>query len=121
MVAYLKQWSLSVSFRSASLRHRIVEVCNFLRDDAGARFNYLSDLTCVHYPDRADAPFEIVYNLYSIARNERVRLKVRLAEGASVDSVTSVWPAANWMEREVYDLFGVTFKIIRICDESFAA
>ncbi len=88
----------------------IVEVCNYLRDDADARFNYLSDLTCVHYPMRSEAPLEIVYNLYSISRNERVRLKVSLAEGASVDSVTEVWPAANWMEREVYDLFGVTFK-----------
>ena len=53
---------------------------------------------------------EVVYNLYSISRNERVRLKVGIAEGASVDSVTGVWPAANWMEREVYDLFGVNFR-----------
>ena len=89
---------------------RIVEVCSFLRDDEDARFNYLSDLTCVHYPLRSEAPLEIVYNLYSISRNERVRLKVSLAEGASIDSVTEVWPAANWMEREVYDLFGVTFR-----------
>ncbi len=88
----------------------IVEVCNFLRDHADTKFNYLSDLTCVHYPMRADAPLEIVYNLYSIARNERVRLKVAIAEGASVNSVTDVWPTANWMEREVYDLFGVTFR-----------
>jgi NADH-quinone oxidoreductase subunit C len=88
----------------------IVEVCNFLRDDADARFNYLSDLTCVHYPMAPERPLEVVYNLYSISRNERVRLKVSLAEGASVDSVTNVWPAANWMEREVYDLFGVSFK-----------
>ena len=88
----------------------IVAVCEFLRDDAEARFNYLSDLTCVHYPMRADAPLEMVYNLYSISRNERVRLKVSLAEGASVDSVTGVWPTANWMEREVFDLFGVGFN-----------
>lgn len=88
----------------------IVEVCKFLRDDAEALFNYLSDLTCVHYPLRQDAPLEVVYNLYSISRNERVRLQVSLAEGASVDSVTGVWPTANWMEREVFDLFGVTFR-----------
>ncbi|MBA2704310.1 MAG: NADH-quinone oxidoreductase subunit C [Blastocatellia bacterium] len=87
----------------------IVEVCAFLRDDQEARFNYLSDLTCVHYPMRAEAPLEVVYNLFSIPRNERVRLKVPIAEGASIDSVTGVWPSANWMEREVYDLFGVTF------------
>jgi NADH-quinone oxidoreductase subunit C len=89
---------------------RIVEVCNFLRDDPGAAFNYLSDLTCVHYPMRAEAPLEVVYNLYSIIRNERVRLKVSITETSGVDSVTGVWPTANWMEREVYDLFGVNFK-----------
>ncbi len=89
---------------------RIVEICNFLRDDAEARFNYLSDLTCVHYPMQASQPLEVVYNLYSIFRNERVRLKASIAEGASIDSVTEVWPTANWMEREVYDLFGVTFR-----------
>lgn len=89
---------------------RIVEVCNFLRDDAGTKFNYLSDLTCVHYPMGPERPLEVVYNLYSIFRNERVRLKVAIAEGASVDSVSEIWPSANWMEREVYDLFGVTFR-----------
>lgn len=89
---------------------RIVAVCTFLRDDADTKFNYLSDLTCVHYPLGPERPLEIVYNLYSISRNERVRLKVAIAEGASVDSVTDVWPSANWMEREVYDLFGVNFS-----------
>jgi NADH-quinone oxidoreductase subunit C len=89
---------------------RIVEVCKFLRDDAAEKFNYLSDLTCVHYPLGPGRPLEVVYNLFSIARNERVRLKAGLAESESIDSVTDVWPAANWMEREVYDLFGVTFK-----------
>jgi NADH-quinone oxidoreductase subunit C len=86
---------------------RIVEVCEFLKGDRETSFNYLSDLTCVHYPDRRDAPFEIVYNLFSIEANERVRLKVRT--NGSVDSVTGVWPAANWLEREVFDLFGVRF------------
>jgi NADH-quinone oxidoreductase subunit C len=86
---------------------RIVEICDFLHSDAEASFNYLSDLTCVHYPDRRDVPFEIVYNLFSIEANERVRLKVRTRD--SVDSVTGVWPAANWLEREVFDLFGVRF------------
>ena len=89
---------------------RIVAVCTFLRDDGDTKFNYLSDLTCVHYPLGPERPLEIVYNLYSISRNERVRLKVAIAEGASVDSVTDVWPSANWMEREVYDLFGVNFS-----------
>ena len=87
---------------------RVVEICNFLKDDSASSFNYLSDLTCVHYPDRRQTPFEIVYNLFSIENNERVRLKAATKE--SIESVTSVWPAANWLEREVFDLFGVTFK-----------
>ena len=86
---------------------RIVEICQFLTSDSDTSFNYLSDLTCVHWP-RTPAPFEIVYNLFSIGANERVRLKVRTQ--ASVDSVTGVWPAANWLEREVFDLFGVRFN-----------
>lgn len=90
-------------------RDRIVEVCDFLRQDEDTPFNYLSDLTCVHYPDRGDAPFEVVYNLLSISTNERVRLKVGTSEDAGVDSVTGVWPSANWLEREVFDLFGIRF------------
>jgi NADH-quinone oxidoreductase subunit C len=98
---FIGQLSLTIGSES------IVEVCTFLKSEAGGGFDYLSDLTCVHFPDRTEAPFEVVYNLFSIGTNERVRLKVRTSE--TVDSVTSVWPAANWMEREVFDLFGVGF------------
>src|SRR5947209_1590869 len=91
-------------------RTRILEVCDFLKRDRESRFDFLSDLTCVHFPDRAEAPFDVVYNLYSISANERVRLKVATDEEAGVESVTSVWPTANWMEREVFDLFGVPFR-----------
>jgi len=88
---------------------RVVEVCEFLKRDAESPFDYLSDLTCVHFPENADAPFEVVYNLYSISANVRVRLKAATTDAAGVESVTGVWPAANWLEREVYDLFGVQF------------
>ena len=88
---------------------RVVEVCDALKQEADTPFNYLSDLTCAHYPDHREAPFEVIYNLYSIPANERVRLKV-WANGEAVDSVTGVWPSADWPEREVYDLFGVTFR-----------
>ena len=77
-------------------RPRIVEVCEALKADAETPFNYLSDLTCVHYPDNREAPFEVVYNLYSISKNERVRLKVN-AKDEGVESVTRVWPAADWL------------------------
>src|SRR5215213_11441428 len=90
---------LSVNVDSA----RIVEICDFLKSDGETSFNYLSDLTCVHWP-RTPAPFEIVYNLFSIESNERVRLKVRTRE--SVDSVRGGWPAANWPEREVFGVVG---------------
>ena len=86
---------------------QIVAVCDYLKSDQEISFNYLSDLTCVHYPDRREAPFEMVYNLFSIDSNERIRLKVKTS--GTVESVTGVWPSANWLEREVYDLFGVTF------------
>ena len=101
---FLRQLSVYVDAK------RIVEVCDFLRLDSETPFDYLSDLTCVHYPDRTDAPFEIVYNLNSIPANERIRLKLKISESQPVDSVTGVWPAANWLEREVFDLFGVHFN-----------
>jgi NADH-quinone oxidoreductase subunit C len=88
---------------------KIVDVCEALKQDEKTPFNYLSDLTCVHFPDHTEAPFEIVYNLYSISENERVRLKLTTTPERGVQSVTGVWPSANWMEREVYDLFGVIF------------
>ncbi|HUE82936.1 MAG TPA: NADH-quinone oxidoreductase subunit C [Pyrinomonadaceae bacterium] len=91
-------------------RESIVQVCEFLKNDTETPFNYLSDLTCIHFPDQKEAPFDVVYNLYSIPANERVRLQVATSDVDGVESVTSVWPAANWLEREVYDLFGVIFK-----------
>ena len=87
---------------------QIVEICESLRDDPETPFNYLSDLTAVHYPDNKATPFEVVYQLYSISKNERVRLK--LDTNGQVESVTRVWPSADWLEREVYDLFGVVFQ-----------
>ncbi len=88
---------------------RVVEVCDFLKQDPQTPFNYLSDLTCAHYPDHREAPFEVIYNLYSIPANERVRLKAWVNGGAGIESVTGLWPSADWPEREVYDLFGVQF------------
>ncbi len=96
---------LSVHVRAGS----IVEVCLALRDDALTPFDYLSDLTCVHWPEREEEPLEVIYNLYSTSTNERVRLKAGASDDG-IESVTSVWPAANWMEREAYDLYGVAFR-----------
>jgi NADH-quinone oxidoreductase subunit C len=91
-------------------RSAIREACALLRDDANCPFNLLSDVTAVDwYP--SEPRFEVVYHLFSIRNKERVRLKVRLnSDMTAVDSVTSVWPAANYFEREVFDLFGVRFN-----------
>lgn len=86
----------------------IVPVCRFLRDDPEVSFNFLSDLTAVDRLGR-EARFDVIYNLYSIQKNHRVRLKVRAGEDETVPSVTSVWSNANWFERELFDLFGIEF------------
>jgi len=90
-------------------RTSIRDACVILRDDANCLFNYLSDVTCVDwYPSQPR--FEMVYQLLSIPKKERVCLKVRLdGDSPSVESVTSVWPGANYFEREVFDLFGIRF------------
>lgn len=90
-------------------REDIVSVCNYLRDDAELRFNFLSDLTAVDRLGRKPR-FDVVYHLYSLEKNHRVRLKVGVDEDESVPSVTSVWGNANWFEREVFDLFGIKFE-----------
>jgi len=91
-------------------RSAIREACALLRDNSGCPFNYLADITCVDwYP--SEPRFEVIYHLLSIPNKERVRLKVRLSgDGPALDSVTSVWPGANYFEREVFDLFGVRFN-----------
>lgn len=91
-------------------REVIREACALLRDDPNCPFNYLSDVTCVDwYP--SEPRFEVIYHLFSIPNKERVRLKVRLnGDMPALDSVTSVWPGANYFEREVFDLFGVRFN-----------
>jgi len=85
---------------------RLLEVVQFLRDDAATEFDYCSDVTATDWPPRAQR-FDMIYCLYSIHLRHRIRVKVRAAEGEPVPSVTGLWPAANWLEREVYDQFGV--------------
>jgi NADH-quinone oxidoreductase subunit C len=87
--------------------NRLKEIAQFSRDEE--TFDLLTDLTAVDWPKR-ERRFDLVLNLYSFARNERLRLKVLLAENEPVSSVESVWPTANWLEREVYDMFGIIFE-----------
>ena len=84
----------------------LLDVAGYLRDAPDAAFDYCSDVTATDWPPRAQR-FDVIYCLYSMRHRHRVRLKVRAADGEPVPSVTGLWPAANWLEREVYDLFGV--------------
>jgi NADH-quinone oxidoreductase subunit C len=84
----------------------VPEVLRFLRDRE--TFDLLVDLTAVDYP-KSEARFEIVYHLYSFQSNERLRIKTRVFETESPPSLTGVFAAANWLEREVYDMFGIEF------------
>jgi NADH-quinone oxidoreductase subunit C len=87
---------------------RIVTVCDFLKTDRGYR--YLSDVTAIDWHP-AEPRFEVVYHLYCHERKLRLRLKCRVpGEQAEIASVVPVWSAANWYEREVFDLFGIQFK-----------
>jgi len=90
-------------------RERIVEVLSFLRDDERTAFDLLADLTAADWPER-EKRFDVVYHLYSIPRNHRLRVKVHAGEGEPVASAAALYKAADWHEREVYDLFGVPFE-----------
>ena len=86
----------------------IFEICKFLYSDPDLQYQMLTDLCGVDYfPEQPR--FEVVYLLYSMKNQQRLRLKVKVGESESVSSVESIWKAADWLEREVYDLFGIPF------------
>jgi NADH-quinone oxidoreductase subunit C len=82
------------------------EILSFMRDEQG--FDYCVDITAVHYPKR-EQQFDVVYVLYSFPQNERIRVKTRIKDGDHVPSVVPLWETANWLEREVFDMFGIVF------------
>jgi NADH-quinone oxidoreductase subunit C len=91
-------------------RDRIEDVLAFLRDDAELEFEVLMDLTAVDYLGEQPR-FEVVYHLYSVSRNHRVRVKVRVPEDdPTIASAVPIYASANWMEREVFDLYGIRFN-----------
>jgi NADH-quinone oxidoreductase subunit C len=81
------------------------EICKFLKTDAELKMNYLVDVLGVDYAP-AIPRFEVVYHLYSIPKRHRLRLKVKVDEGQPVPSIIDIWPAADWPERETYDMYG---------------
>jgi NADH-quinone oxidoreductase subunit C len=89
-------------------RDAILDVCRTLRDTPGLEYQQLMDIVGVDYPDRPER-FDVVYHLLSLTKNRRIRVKITTDEATPVPSVTALWPVAGWLEREVYDMFGVTF------------
>mgnify|MGYP003406611989 FL=1 len=117
--------ALRARFGNAILRDRVIcgdtvvwvaadrahDVLAWLRDDPGQGFDYLTDLTAVEYRD-GELPLEVVYQLRALARRADLRIKLELdkAQPLEVESVCDLWAGANWLEREVFDMFGVTFR-----------
>jgi NADH-quinone oxidoreductase subunit C len=99
---YVGDWTVIVPVT------KLLEVGRFLRETPETGFDFCSDVTASDWPTRAQR-FDVIYCLFSTRHRKRLRLKVRAAESEPVPSVTGIWPAANWLEREVYDLFGVNF------------
>jgi len=92
---------------------RWLDVATFLRNDASCAFEMLSDMCGVDRPEKTPR-FELVVHLYSLSKGHRIRIKTRVGDeegdGAEVDSLVGLWKTANWLEREVFDMFGITFR-----------
>ena len=87
----------------------LLDVILFLKTNSNTKFNQLIDITAVDYPER-DLRFKIVYLFLSLEKNQRLILDLFVKENEFVSSLTSVFPSANWMEREVFDMYGIEFK-----------
>jgi NADH-quinone oxidoreductase subunit C len=105
--AILEAWTDRKQAILVVARELLSEIALYSRDDE--KFDWLSDLTAVDWPKR-EKRFDIVLNMYSMEKNERLRLKVHAAAEDRVPSVQGIWSTTNWMEREVYDMFGVIFE-----------
>ena len=91
-------------------REQNLEVMQFLYDDAELKFDFLTDLCAVHYPERVGEELAVVYHMHNLVENVRIRFKVYLPiEQPDVFTATKIFEAANWMERETYDFYGVNF------------
>ena len=97
---WVGDWTLIVA------RERLLEVLEFLKTAEATAFDYCSDVTATDWPPR-ERRFDLIYCLYSTRLRHRIRVKARVAEDEEVESVTGLWPAANWLEREVFDQFGI--------------
>jgi NADH-quinone oxidoreductase subunit C len=89
-------------------KESLVAIGEFLKSEEGGNYSYLADETAADYPKR-EKRFDVFYQLYSFKVNERLRLKVLAGDGEKIPTVVGVWPVANWLEREIYDMFGIEF------------
>jgi NADH-quinone oxidoreductase subunit C len=105
--AILEAWTDRKQAILVVARELLAEIAIYSRDDE--KFDWLADLTAVDWPKR-ERRFDIVLNMYSFEKNERLRLKAHASADERVPSVQGIWSTANWMEREVYDMFGVVFE-----------
>ncbi|MGD2134405.1 MAG: NADH-quinone oxidoreductase subunit C [Maricaulaceae bacterium] len=102
-------WSIALGELTINVRREaVVEVLTYLRDDPESRFVSLIDLTAVDWPEREER-FDIVYHLLSVKQNLRARVKAQTDADTPVPSATAVFPLANWLEREAFDMYGVLF------------
>lgn len=90
-------------------RTALLKTLKLCRQDAALKYEMLADETAVHYPAAKGFAFSVVYHLTSISRGKRLRLRVLIPEGFEPESATQVYPSANWMEREIFDMFGIRF------------
>ena len=88
-------------------KEQVIHLLDFLKQDASCDYNFLSDITATD--EEVEPRFEVVYHLYSHSKKCRIRVKARIRDGEEAPTATPLWPAANWAEREVWDMFGVKF------------
>ena len=102
-VEFRNEWSVYV------LKGDLIEVLKFLKVEPGCEFNFLSDITSVDLFTQKPR-FEVLYHLFSLLLHHRLRVKVQVEDGEKVPTATVLWDAANWHEREIYDLMGIEFE-----------
>ncbi|MFC1562443.1 NADH-quinone oxidoreductase subunit C [candidate division KSB1 bacterium] len=109
--SYLKDEEFRGDVSVTVKKDKIFDILKFLKEDENFLYIYLVDITCVDYLKLDEIErFAVVYNLYSYKNNSRIRIKAPVREDdASISTVCTLWKAANWMEREVFDLFGIKF------------
>jgi NADH-quinone oxidoreductase subunit C len=88
---------------------QILDVVDFIKNDEACEFRQITDIAGVDFPDRQKR-FEVIYHFLSFKHNSRLRIKIIIGEDESIPSITSIFPAANWFEREAFDMYGIQFK-----------